>query len=96
MAVGNAENLQHALQRAVLARPTVQHIERDVGLDRAQHVGNVASDIDAGDAIAKPAQGLGRCLAGAQRDFALRRPTPIKNGNVLGHGPLNCAPRRYA
>ena len=32
--VGNAENLQHALQRAVLAGPAVQDIERDIGLER--------------------------------------------------------------
>ena len=31
--VGNADDLQQALQRAVLARPAVQHVERDVGLE---------------------------------------------------------------
>ena len=38
MAVGNAENFQHTLQRAVLAGPAVQHIEGDVGLDRVNTV----------------------------------------------------------
>ena len=32
MAVGNAEDFQNALQRAVLAGPAVQHVEGDVGL----------------------------------------------------------------
>ena len=43
MAVGNAENFQQALQRAVLARPAVQHIERDVGLRGGQRRGDVAA-----------------------------------------------------
>ena len=52
MAVGNAEDFEDALQRAVLARTAVQHVERDVGLQHRQHGGDVAADIDLGDAVA--------------------------------------------
>ncbi len=54
MAVGNAENFQHALQRAVLAGPAVQHVERDVGLERAEHRRDVAAGIDRSDAVTEP------------------------------------------
>ena len=46
MGVRNAEDLEHALQRAVLAGAAVQHIERDIRLERLQHVRDVAADID--------------------------------------------------
>ncbi len=38
MAVGDGEDFEDALQGAVLARPAVQNIERDVGLDVASTV----------------------------------------------------------
>ena len=41
MAVGNAENFQNALQRAVLARPAVQDVERDIGLGCGERGGNL-------------------------------------------------------
>ena len=43
MGVGNAENFQKALQRAVLAGPAVQHVERDVGLGGGQRRGDLAA-----------------------------------------------------
>ena len=46
MGIGNAENLQHALQRAILARAAVEDVEGDVGLQIGQHGSDVASDID--------------------------------------------------
>ena len=85
MAVGNAENFQHALQRAVLAGPAVQHIERDVGLGGGQRRGDVTAGVDRGDPIAEAAKRFGAGLARAQRDVALRRPAPHQNGNVFGH-----------
>ena len=88
MGVGNAEDFQDALQRAVLARPAVQHVEGDVGLERAQHGRDVAADIDAGDAVAGALERVGAGLAGAQRDLALRRPAAHQNGDVLAHAAL--------
>jgi hypothetical protein len=37
----------------------VQHVERHVGLERAEHGRDVAADIDAGDAIARALGGIG-------------------------------------
>ena len=85
MTVRNADDLEHALQRAVLARAAVQHIERDVGLERREHARDVAADIDPGDAIALPLRRVGAGLAGAQRDLALGRPASHQNRDVLGH-----------
>ena len=85
MAVGDAEDFQKALQRAVLAGPAVQHIERDVGLGGGQGRGDVAADIDRRDAIAAAAERIGAGFAGAQRDVALGRPAPHQNGDVLAH-----------
>ena len=48
MAVGNAEDFQQALQRAVLAGAAVQHVERDIGLERAQARRHLASRHRAG------------------------------------------------
>ena len=83
MAVGNAENLQDALQRAVLAGPAVQHIERDIGLGGGQRRGHIGGHIDRGDAIAEPVESVGTSLAGAQRHVALRRPATHQDGHVL-------------
>ena len=52
MAVGNAEDFQQTLQRAVFAGPAVQHIERDVGFGGGERGGDVAADIDRRDAVA--------------------------------------------
>ena len=58
MGVGNAQDFQHALDRAVLADPPVQRIEGDVGLEPGEHFGDVAVDVDAGtrDSRAPPAR----------------------------------------
>ena len=47
MAVGDLQDLQEALDRAVLAGPAMQHVERDIGLRSHQHRRDVAVDIDA-------------------------------------------------
>ncbi len=85
MAVGDAEDFQEPLQRAVLAGPAMEHIERDVGFGGGQRRGDVAVDVDRRDAVAAAAERVGAGLAGAQRDFALGRPAPHQNGDVLGH-----------
>ena len=42
MRVGDAEDLEHALDRAVLAERPVQRVEDDVGLQLREHLGDVA------------------------------------------------------
>ena len=95
MAVGNAEDFQEALQGAVLAGPAMQHIERDVGLGGGQRRGDVAVDVDRRDAIAAAGERIGAGLAGAQRDFALGRPAPHQDGDVLGHYFCPCPAGSY-
>ena len=86
MGIGNAENFEQALQRAVLAGPAVQDIKRDIGLDSGQRRGDIAADIDRRNAIIAAAERFGASLAGAQRYFALGRPAPHQNGDMLSHG----------
>ena len=77
------QNFQHALQRAVLAGAAVQHVERDVGFQVTQRRGDVAGDVDAGDAIAELLGSIGAGLAGAQGNLALGRPASHQNGDVF-------------
>ena len=91
MRVRDAEDLEEALERAVLAGPTVKHVERDVGLGGGQSRGDVAADVDRRDPIAAAAERIGAGLAGAQRNVPLGRPAPHQNGDVLAHSsPLGC------
>ena len=83
MAVGNAEDFEHALQGAVFAGAAVQHVERHVGLERAQVRGDVAVDVDAADLIAGALERVGAGLAGAQRDIALGRPAAHQDRDVF-------------
>ena len=83
MRIGNAEDFEQALQRAVLAGAAVQHVERDVGLERAKFGGDLAVDIDAADAVAGALSGVGAGLAGAQATLALGRPASHQNGDVF-------------
>ena len=85
MAVGDAENLQDALQRAVLAGPAMQDIERDIGLEPAQHRRDITAGIDGGDAIADAGERIGAGFARTQRDLALGRPASHQNGDMLSH-----------
>ncbi len=83
MRIGNAENFQHALQRAVLAGAAVQKIERGVGLQRAQGRGDLAVDVDAADAITGALGRTGAGLTGAQGNLALGRPSAHQDCNVF-------------
>ena len=48
MGVGDAQDLQHALDRPVLAAEPVQGVEGDVGLEPGERVGDRAVDVDRG------------------------------------------------
>ena len=52
MRVGNGEIFENALDGTILAEGPMQRIEDDVGLEFGKHRGDIAVDIDAGDAIA--------------------------------------------
>lgn len=67
MGIGDAQHLQHALDRAILAARPMQGVEGDVGLQGRELRGYVSADIDLGDAIAdafqRPGAGLARSAA---------------------------------
>src|SRR5215510_7119799 len=63
MRVGNVENFEHALQRAVLTGATMQQIERDLGLEFAQRRGNIAIYVDPADAVSRTLERIGASLA---------------------------------
>src|SRR6266446_302157 len=77
---------------AVLARSPVQHVEGNIRLDRGEHRGDVAADVDAGHPMATPRERLGAGLAGAQRYLALGGPAFHQNGDMLAHS--SASPRR--
>jgi hypothetical protein len=81
--VRDGENLEDALERAVLARAAVQHVESDVRLECLQQRGDVAADVDAGDAIALPLQRLGAGATGIDRYLPLGRPAAHQDGDML-------------
>ena len=91
--VGDAENFQKALQRAVLAGAAMQHVEGDVGLGGSQRHGDLAGDVDRRDPIAETPERIGARFARAQRDFALSRPASHENGDMLGHWSDGCLSR---
>ena len=54
MGIGDAKRLQQALDAAVLAVAAMQGVEADIGPELGEARGDVAADIDAGDAVALP------------------------------------------
>ena len=63
MGVRDAEDLQDALDRPVLAAEPMQRVEGDVGLEAGERVGDAAIDVDAGDAIALRLERIGALRA---------------------------------
>ena len=85
MGVGDASDFQETLERTVLAGTAVQDIERDIGFHGGEDGSDITADVDSGDAIAQPEERLGTGFSGAQRDFALGRPTSHQDGDVFAH-----------
>ena len=82
MGVGDAERLKHALDAAILAEAAMQRIEADIGAKLGEPGRHVAADIEAGRAVALRFERCGAGLAGAERHFALGRPTAHQHGDV--------------
>jgi hypothetical protein len=89
MAIGYANELQQALECAVVAWSAVDQIENGVRFERLEHVGDVAADIDSRHPKALLLQRLAARPSGPQRCFARARPTPHQHADVLGsiHAP---------
>ena len=56
------EDLEDALDAAVLAERPVQRVEGDVGPQLGEHLGDVAADIDARDAVASASSASAQAL----------------------------------
>ena len=83
------ENFQHALDGAVLARPAVQHVERDVGFSVGQHGRDVAADIDAGDAKSCRSSASAQALPERSETSRSADQPPIRTATCLvTHEPL--------
>src|SRR5262249_26075756 len=72
-----------AVERAVLAGAAMQHVEGFLGLEGLQQGGDVAADVDAGDAIALLFERLGTGASGIDRHLPLGRPAAHQDGDVL-------------
>jgi len=76
MGIGDAKEIQHTLDIAVLDPAAMQGIEQDIGLlriDRSDHRLEVTGDVNRGDLIAGLGQSRGAIGTAGQRDFPLCR-----------------------
>ena len=88
--IGNAKNLEDALNRSVFPDASVQRVESDVGPQLCEGVGDRAVDVDAGDAVALGFERVGAAAAGVQRNRTLRRPAAHQDRDML-HSPRQFA-----
>ncbi len=87
MRIGNFEDFEDALDAAVLAIRPVERIEGNVGTKPRQHLGDVALDVDTGDAETLRLQRIGAGVTGGERHRPLARPALHENGDVLRQDP---------
>ena len=76
MGVGNAHDVQNALNATVFAVFAVQGVEHDVGLLRRQRVDErtqIARQVQFGHVVARLTQRFGDVRAACQRNFAFGR-----------------------
>ena len=95
MRVGNAKKFKHALDRSILADPAMQCVERNIRLQPGEHIGDIAADIDTGDAIADALERFGASASRIERDRPFRRPSAHQHRNMF-HEPPGVPPRRNA
>ncbi|GMA79663.1 hypothetical protein GCM10025880_60800 [Methylorubrum aminovorans] len=86
MGVGDLQDLQQALDRAVLARRAMEGVKRRVGLELGQHRRNVGSDIDAGDAIPLPSSAPAQALPERSEISRSEDQPPIRTATCLDIG----------
>ena len=86
--VGDADELEQLLDRAVLAAAAVQGDERDVGTLGLQAVDEVRADVDRQHVVPEPRERVLDPGAGAQRDG------PLERRPALEHRDLHEASRR--
>ncbi|MNI55090.1 hypothetical protein D3C73_1100170 [compost metagenome] len=101
MGIGQLQRLEDALDAAVLAPFAVQGVEDDVGLQRRQHLGQVAARVDTRDLADLPLQGVRAAAPRGQRDLAFRRQAAHQDSDVKGvqgrtHGNIRRLARPYA
>uniref|UniRef100_A0A0N4ZGW4 LigA n=1 Tax=Parastrongyloides trichosuri TaxID=131310 RepID=A0A0N4ZGW4_PARTI len=99
--VGNLQRLKDALDAAVLAPFAVQGVEDHVGLQRGQHLGQIAPGVDARDLGHLPFQGVRAAATRGQRDLAFRRQAAHQDSDMEGvqgrtHGDIRRLARPYA
>src|SRR5579871_1090608 len=83
MAVRNLEDFKQALDRAVLARAAVQHVESNIGLETREYGRDVALHVDSGDPVPVSVKRIRAGRAGTQRYLTLYRPATHQNRDVL-------------
>src|SRR5260221_11773140 len=85
MVIGDAEELEDALDRAILAAAAVQRIEDDVGTrpQRLDQRGEAARHINRAHGVAALRQRGSAFLTARQRNLALTRPAAHQPGAAL-------------
>ena len=88
MRVGNAHELEHGLDRAVLAAAAVKRVEHAVGRrrQRGEERAQVARHVDAAHVIAQGFERARAFAAADQRDLALGGPAAHQHRDALRHG----------
>src|SRR5476649_2953965 len=95
MRIGNAKDLENALNRSILADTSMQGVEGDIRLQFGEHFSNVAADIDPRNAIAGALERVGATASRIERDWPFRRPAAHQHRNMF-HEPSGFPPRRDA
>ncbi len=89
MGIGDAHQIQHALNRAVFARYAMQRIEYDVGRRLGNPCGNITIHVDPRHTMAPAFKSVGDTVPAHERDFALVGPTAHQDNNMkFGEGHL--------
>ena len=92
MAVRDAEDFQHALQRAVLAGAAVQHIEGDVGFEGAQVRRHLARDVEPADPIAARSAASAQALPDHNETSRSADQPPINTATCLAISEPSTSP----
>ena len=86
MGVGDAQELEHALNDAVLAEAPVQRVEGHVRLQFGEPLRGVQAHVQTGHLKAFGFERPRAGLPGAQRNLAFGGETAHQHGDMSGHG----------